>query len=553
MTPSPQPEAEYNESFREPAEARVAAWVVAGLLAVQLLSIWSVRFVPTQDGPVHLEMAAQLRALAGGDAGLLARYYEPNPRPEPNWLVYPLLSALARETSWRVAEKVIFSLYLVALPLALAYALAAARRAAVFLAVFAVPLGANYLFHMGFLNFSLSVPLGLVALGFGLRLRPPRRLGPVFVLALLLLATCAAHVVSACAAIAALCAAAAWREGAASGAGWRVRLRGAVRGLGVPLSASLPTLALVASFLAGPSRHAISWQPPLDLLRRLLFLHVLVSYDRVELVPSVACAALLFGLALLRLAGRHRLAPAARGDELLAAVAVLVALYFVLPASLGGGGYLNPRLQLWAVLLALVWLGGEAWSGQQQRTITVAAGTFGLALILMQGMAYRRLNPYLEEFASIEPWLPADSTVLPLSFVEQEWRLRDASFSGYKVRPFEHALGYLACRKPIVDLTEYQADQGYFPIRYRADVNPYRSLVPEEGVVEDALATIDWQAYEARGGLVDYVLLWGRTASSPWPGEGAFLDRLAADFEPVFSSRPRGLAELYRRRRQAAR
>ena len=143
--------------------------------------------------------------------------------------------------------------------------------------------------------------------------------------------------------------------------------------------------------------------------------------------------------------------------------------------------------------------------------------------------------------------------MLPLSFVGEDWRLRDRTLSGYKVRPFEHAVGYVACRKRIVDLTEYQADQGYFPILYRPGENPYRILVPEEGVAEDALRSLDWSAYERGGGRVDYVLLWARSASTPRPGENEFLARLARDFDPVFTSSPRGLAELYRRRAPPAR
>ena len=174
----------------------------------------------------------------------------------------------------------------------------------------------------------------------------------------------------------------------------------------------------------------------------------------------------------------------------------------------------------------------------------------GLALVLMgmHSVAYRRLSHELEEYVSVEAAIPAQSTVLPLSLVDDPQRLRDPSLAAFKVRPFEHALGYLAINRSLVNLAEYQADQGYFPIRYREDLDPYRVLVPEEGLVENALDRIDWHAYERRGGRVDYVLLWGRIASTPWPGQEAFLARLGTDYEPVFISRPRGLAELYRRR-----
>ncbi len=529
--------------------AEAAAVLLGGVFCfLQLASIWGVRFVPTQDGPVHLEMASQLRELAGRGGGVLDRYYEINPRPEPNWLVYPLLRALATSMSWVAAEKVVLSAYLLALPLALAYAVTAVRRESLFVALFAFPLAANYLFHMGFLNFSLSVPLGLVALGYGLRHAAALHGWRLVILAAWLLLTCAAHAVSACAVAAALCVAGMWRGGGADPT-FRDRILGAARGLCGPLLASLPMLALVITFLAGPSRHAATWQPMADLLRRLLLLHVLVSFDRIELVPAAACSALLAGLVLWRLARRKGQRSGERGNELLAATALLTVLYFALPASLAGGGYLNPRLQLWVILVGLLWLAAEPWTPSGRRAITMAVAAISVAFITLHGVAYERLSRHLEEFVSVEPLLEPDSVVLPLSFVDQEPQLRSMSLSGYKVRPFEHALGYLACEHRLVDLTEYQADQGYFPVLFRPDRNPYRSLLPEEGEVTYDLGRLDLESYSRRAGNVDYVLLWGRNAlRAPPPGLNGLLAQLGENYEKIFTSEPLGLAEVYRRR-----
>lgn len=518
-------------------------------LLLQLASIWAVRFVPTQDGPVHLEMASQLRELGRYSGGALGSFYEINPRPEPNWLVYPLLGALAAAMSWVAAGKVVLTAYLMAFPFALAYALAAVRRESLFLALFAFPLAASYLFHMGFLNFSLSVPLGLVALGYGLRHREALRGWRLVTLAGWLLLTCAAHAVSACAVAAALCAMGMWRGGSHAGPSLRDRILGAARGLSGPLLASLPMLALVLTFLAGPSRHAVAWQPMADLLRRLLLLHVLVSFDRIELVPAAACSALLAALVLWRLAGRKGQRSGERGNELLAATALLAVLYFALPAGLAGGGYLNPRLQLWLILVSLLWLAAEPWTPSGRRAITMAVAAISVAFITLHAVAYERLSRHLEEFVSVEPSLAPESVVLSLSFADLEWRLKDPSLSGYKVRPFEHALGYLACERRLVDLTEYQADQGYFPVLFRPDRSPYRSLVPEEGEVTYDLGRLGLESYSSRAGSVDYVLLWGRNAlRSPPPGLDGLLAQLGEGYDKIFTSEPLGLAEVYRRR-----
>ena len=121
----------------------------------------------------------------------------------------------------------------------------------------------------------------------------------------------------------------------------------------------------------------------------------------------------------------------------------------------------------------------------------------------------------------------------------------------YKVRPYLHAIGHAAAERRLVDLTNYQADQGYFPLLYRPELNPYRHLVPDGLAVEDAPRQIDLERYARRGGRVDAVLLWGRRVSTHADEAEPLLRQLAGGYDLVFTSRPRGLAELYLRRAES--
>lgn len=49
-------------------------WAFAGLAAIHLLPIWLLVYVPTQDGPAHLENAVAL--LRRTHVPVLAEYYE---------------------------------------------------------------------------------------------------------------------------------------------------------------------------------------------------------------------------------------------------------------------------------------------------------------------------------------------------------------------------------------------------------------------------------------------------------------------------------------------
>jgi len=148
---------------------------------------------------------------------------------------------------------------------------------------------------------------------------------------------------------------------------------------------------------------------------------------------------------------------------------------------------------------------------------------------------------------SLAPRLAPGSTILSLSFVEPHHR-PSAPGAAYKVWPFVHAAGYLAAERRLVDLACYQAERSYFPVRYRDEVNPYRFLTAT-GDLEESPAGVDLLAYERTGGRVDYVVLWGlwgerRTRADVQP----LLRQLAAAYERVEVTRPRGMGELYRRR-----
>jgi hypothetical protein len=124
---------------------------------------------------------------------------------------------------------------------------------------------------------------------------------------------------------------------------------------------------------------------------------------------------------------------------------------------------------------------------------------------------------------------------------------------GVRVGPFRHAVGYLAAGGEVINLLNFEAGTGYFPVLYRPEVNPYHHLPsrsrPAEGLLEETLH-MDIAGYTARTGQpINYVLLWGlRPGERPGPRAQFILRQLEGDYEPVYQSPQRGLLQLYRRK-----
>lgn len=74
-------------------------------LALLLLPLWLFAYVPTQDGPAHLESAAALLELK--DSPFLGTFYESNWRWATNQVHHALLVALGSFLPLLIAEKLV--------------------------------------------------------------------------------------------------------------------------------------------------------------------------------------------------------------------------------------------------------------------------------------------------------------------------------------------------------------------------------------------------------------------------------------------------------------
>lgn len=515
------------------------------LVLLPLLPLWSVSLFPSQDGPVHLEIAAFLRQLAGDPAPHAERYLAFNSDPEPNWAIYPLLTLLLGAVSAPSADKILVSAYLVMLPLAMLYALRGLRRGASWMALLGLPLVLNYPLHMGFYNFVFGLGAFFATFGYRERCAVPMRPLQAAGLALLLLLAYFCHLVAF--AMAVLWTGLATLTDVALQA--RQGSRSAQQLLAVaagPAAATLPAAVLAASFLGEQGVGEVQRMGLGSLVRHLGVFYSLVSYGRAEMVASAALLALLMALSAAvlwrRWAGvgglRWR-----RHDSILGAAGLSLLLYFVAPIGVAGGGYLNQRLQLFVIFFALLWLGAQPEADRHRRTATTGGAALAVAFAAIYGAHYVRLERYLDEYLSPAHLIQPQTTLLPLSFSHRG----DAPGRrlSRKVSPFEHASGHLVAERRLVDLNLFQAGRGYFPIVYRPQCDPYTHL----GSVEQLSAEWpdpDLGGYRnAPGCRIDYVLVWG--ADDAARVESPLFQQLDEGFDEIFVSR-RGLTRLYRRR-----
>lgn len=431
-------------------------WLLALLVSVALLPIWSVSRVPTTDGPCHVYNAWILGELVAGDAPFLAEHYEIDKRPFPNWLGHLVLALLMVVVDPTTAEKLLVSGCVVLLLTGVRQLerTVGQRRPWVYALVF--PLCFNQLLQMGFYNFSLGLGLfpWVLAWWWRERSRPGWRFAVQ--LNLLLTALYFAHLVphlvaGGCLGLLAL--------GVLAGD----RRRGLVH-----LAILAPQAILPAWFLTASPGGASSSPHSFSTLAHYLFeLQVLLSFGRPQVWLGrllVVSFAVLVGFTIhqCRRASRGHVASERRAapspDLFLLLVVAITLLYFFGPAGAAGGTMAENRLSLFPWLLLVPWL-EPGFSPRVERLVVAGLACLAVAYSLYLTDRYRVVARDVDDFLAVTKSIAPGSRLLPLLF--------ERGSPHELLGMLGHAKSYAAIDSRSIDWDNYQAASGYFPIRFR--------------------------------------------------------------------------------------
>jgi putative flippase GtrA len=525
------------------------------LLALHVLPLWLVPYVPTQDGPLHVENVLALLQHAGSP--LLQRWYVPNLGAQPNWLTQVMLIGLLRGMGPLAAEKVILTGYTLLFPLAFRAVMPRGTRGW-WAALLAFPFVHAFPFHMGFWNFCYGFALAFLTTGFFLRTRG--RMGPVrfAVLAALGVLLYVAHLVALAGAGIAMGAVLAWRAGLSfrRARGNPGRRRQILHGYGgralALLAATGPGVVLALTWIAAHRDHVAMRIPFLELAAKLGVGYALVSIDRRELFLSSALMLAMFVAFVHLLLARPGRGPRLRPhDGWLVAAGVFVLLYFAVPDVVAAGAHVSDRFAWFALVAAAAWIGAGSAPQASHRRIAVAFAVIAIAALGVRFQKQRELSDLVAEFVSAKAVIEDGRVLLPLALSPHGPRDDAGLRLGYRVKPFLHATGWIVAERGGVDLKNSQANTDQCPVRFPAERNPFTTIAGSLGRMEGTPPCVDLGA--AARAPTDYVLVWGATREElRTPCGGALEAELAAGYEPVFLSEPRGLIEVWRPRARTA-
>jgi hypothetical protein len=184
----------------------------------------------------------------------------------------------------------------------------------------------------------------------------------------------------------------------------------------------------------------------------------------------------------------------------------LIVAYFKAPDAIGGIHTVYARYQIMPFFIFPFWLASIEFSKLIKTLIAVITMVLIVGLMTVRIPVHKLCSETIEEYVSIEKYIPANSTVIPLSYTTNG-KTPDGKTIADRTWIFFHGADYLGVGKPLIMMGNYEAHTDYFPLRWIGEVNPFTYLSEGSGI-EGIPPQINIERYEKETPYkVDYVLL----------------------------------------------
>jgi hypothetical protein len=158
------------------------------VLVINLSFIFNAKFYPAMDGPAHLHNSYIFKQLVCG-SDFLEQYYIINTIPIPNWTNHIVLSSLLAIVSPNNAEKGTHIIYILLLAFSFRYFIKQLQPKNIAASSLIFPFLFSFLLHLGFLNFCYSIGFMFFGLGYYLKHRNNINLKNGFILSIIITLT----------------------------------------------------------------------------------------------------------------------------------------------------------------------------------------------------------------------------------------------------------------------------------------------------------------------------------------------------------------------------
>ena len=472
-------------------------WILAFwfMILLYVLPIWVFKYFPSQDGPCHIYNSFILKHYSDPEY-VFSKFYDVRRFPVPNWASHASMVLLMYIVPPLVAEKILLTGYVVLMAVSMLYLLNAVENRRTPLVFAGFPFIYNFLFLMGFYNFSLGVAMLMLAVGYWWKHSEKFGVKNIVVFTLFLIVLYFCHPVPLVLAL--------FSIGIVAISGLVTNFTRWKQAL-LTLACMLPSIGLLICYIgtSDMARNPGTWT--LSRLWEYFVRNESLAYHSESQIIFGKIVTGVFAILFLYTFVRDHFFTKEwrfclriyRKDFFLLLCIIFFAIYLKAPDGLSGGGFIETRMCLLPFLTIIPWF---SWKMPK-----IVSGIAGGALILLSvvylahaSYYHKILSDDIEVYNSGYGAVERNKVILPLGF--------DYVGRGWRIGVFVHPLGYYGYNTGCINLINYEATTEYFPTIFKPDFHR-----PPLAMVHVKQTEIDFAEYKDD---IDYILTWALAPKS---------------------------------------
>jgi len=434
------------------------------LFALHLVPIWTFKFIPTQDGLSHIYNAYILKEYNNPEYTKIREVYSLNIKPFPNWGAHAFFFVMLHIMPFLVTEKLFVSLCVVLLPISFFYFLKSINKSLALFGFLGFLYSYNYLLHMGFYGFALSVSLYFFSIGYWWKYRQSLNLYRILILYLLILAIYFCHLFSYAMLLLSLSLLS--FTSALLPTNKQRSIKERVKQFAYNIITLIPAYSVLLYLLVvNPEDQGRSYRSFKELWNFFVSVRSLISFND-QAIPVMWCLLVFIGLCFIwkiikdKIIQRNFLEPR---DGFFILFAVSTVLYFKLPWSVGPPAWINDRMNLFLFPILLGWF-SFSYPKWLRHIFMVIMISLSLVHLGFTSYDYYLLNKDIKEFASGKDLVNPNSAI---SIITNDWYGAEHHGTIKYLSPFFHDTCYYCLGNGSVYVGNYEPKYSYFPLRYR--------------------------------------------------------------------------------------
>ena len=470
-------------------------WLFYTLVIINVWPFLSFHYFPTYDGPAHLYNSKLINELLFFDNKTVAEFFVLQLALLPNWTGHALLSVLNLMLPANVSELIMATGFFVLFPV-LFRRLVKALNPNSHLSMLILPFTYNFLFVMGFFNFSIATLFLFIVLTFWIEKKDDLiSLKNGVTLALLFFCIYLSHIFIFTTALLILGLYTVYPLISKFNKASEVKIKVGLNLLFLITTASIPIFLSIHFF---SNRPALSNFEFLDLKTLLLdgftFKMLMAFAPSKEEIYTTALSVITGLFLMVRIWKRISSPRSIEGNDFWLMIAIVfLILYFTMPNFSGLGGFYSFRLFFLFSLFLLVWIILQKEHERIDLFLAIAFVITSFMLSDVKNQYLRKCDEIAQSISGMSANIEKDAVVMPIDN-SQNWFMR-------------HMSNYLGTDKPIIILENYEATVGYFPVNWTKGFYPLNTLILNDA---SPFFTLKFEHPSVMNGRpVDYFLVLG--------------------------------------------